>query len=156
MTQFRERLQSGGLRKLSLASPTSSWPSMIMHPEMCLLVVDQWHRREGLGKTNRRSLTTADVVRAFQILKERQPHLPARHGMSSYASCMAQSKPAGNRHSTSPQRGYRSRVRRCLCYQGRPPDPRISPEQEIGEKNSRHNDNPLLLTHQTPSFSLLA
>ena len=108
------------------------------------------------GKTNQRSLTTSDVVRASQILKKRKPHLPARHGMSSYASCMAQSKPAGNRHSTSPQRGYRGRVRRCLCYQGRPPDPRISPEQEIGEKNGRHNDSSLLPTHQTPSLSLIA
>ena len=34
---------------VSLASPTSSWPSALMHPEVCHLVVDQWRRREGLG-----------------------------------------------------------------------------------------------------------
>ena len=106
----------------------------IIIPRGFYLVADQWRRRGNSGEINLRSLTTADVVRAILILKERWPHPFAKHGMSSYAPCTALGKPTESRHSTSPQRCYQGQPRKYLSYQGRPQDPRISPGQLLAKR----------------------
>ena len=65
--------------EVSLASPTSSWPSMLMHPEGCHLVVDQWRRRGGLGEDK---LEISDRSRCSQGISDSQGEAAASSGQA--------------------------------------------------------------------------
>ena len=137
MTQFREQPQSEGLRELALPLPPLPCPRGYCTPRFLL---DRRPMAGSLGEINLRSLTADDVVGDYCDSQGKVATSPFRRGMSSYAPGTARDKPTECWRDDNPRRSYRGHPRRYFCCHGRPPDPRISPEQEIGEKNSRHND----------------
>ena len=120
---------------VSLTSPTSSRPSALIHPEVVI-----WSQTNGAEEMvweeiNLRSLTADNVVGDCCDSQGEVATSSCPRGMSSYAPCTARGKPTERRRDNSPRRCYRGHPRRYLCYHGRPPDPRISPGQQIGEKS---------------------
>ena len=134
MTQFREGSQSRGLREPALPPPPLLRPRRLDSPRFPL-VADPWRRRGSLGKITRRSLAADSVVGGCCDSQGEVATSSCQHGMSSYAPCMARGKPTECRCSNSHRRCYRGHPRRYLCYHSGPPDPRISPEQQMGEKS---------------------